>query len=151
VQHWVPNPHFVLSSADGDTLASRRGTRALDDPDRIGSDPHNIVILAHYFPQLVDAMARFPSDDWVRVAAEAGVPLQAVQTPEEALTMDTLLEEGATVDIEHPEYGRIRQAGILYTMTETPGRVQGPAPAVGEHTDEVLAGTASAPSMPAAA
>jgi crotonobetainyl-CoA:carnitine CoA-transferase CaiB-like acyl-CoA transferase len=148
VQHWVPNPQFVLSSADGDTLASRRSTRALDDPDRIGSDPHNIVILAHYFPQLVDAMARFPSEDWVRVAAEAGVPLQPVQTPEEALMMDTLLEEGATVDIDHPEHGRIRQAGILYTMTETPGRVQGPAPVAGQHTDEVLAGTAPPPATP---
>lgn len=139
VQHWVPNPHFVLSSADGATLEDRRGTRALDDPDRIGSDPHNIVILAHYFPQLVEAMARFPADEWVRVAAQAGTPLQRVQTPEEALMMDTLFEEGATVDIDHPDLGRLRQLGILYTLSETPGRVQGPVPSVGAHTGEVLA------------
>ena len=146
VQHWVPNPRFVLTSADGDTLAVRRDVASVrDDPERVGPEPENIVVLAHYYPELAEAFARFPSDDWVAVAAEAGVPLQPVRTPEEALQDGALLAEGAVVDVDHPEHGALRQAGILYGLSRTPGKVQRGAPRVGEHSDEVLAGTVASP------
>ena len=72
------------------------------------------------------------------MARQAGVPLQPVRTPEEALQDPALLAEGAVVDLEHPEHGNLRQAGILYGLSRTPGRVPRPVPLVGEHTDEVL-------------
>ncbi len=140
VQQWVPNPSFAISSADGDTLELRRDVdRVRDDPDRVGSDLENIVVLAHYFPLMAAAFRKFPSDDWVRVAAEAGVPLQPVRTPEEALLDSALEAEGAVTDVAHPEYGSLRQAGILYGLSATPGAVQGPVPRVGEHTDAIRA------------
>ncbi|HEX4218247.1 MAG TPA: CoA transferase [Acidimicrobiales bacterium] len=146
VEQWVPNPRFVMSSANGDTLAHRRDVaKVRDDPDRIGTTPENIVVLAHYFPEMVDAFARFDSDDWVRVAEEAGVPLQPVRTPEEALADPALAAESAVVDVDHPEYGRLRQVGILYGLSRTPGRVQGPVPRVGEHTAEVRAEAGAIP------
>src|SRR5262249_727931 len=140
VQNWTPNPKFALSSADGDTLEVRSDAlRVLDDPDRIPTDPENIVVLAYYYPLMPEVFAKFPSPDWVRVAAEAGVPCQQVRTPEEALVDDALIADGAVVDVDHPEHGPLRQVGILYGLSETPGRVQGPVPRVGEHTDEVRA------------
>jgi crotonobetainyl-CoA:carnitine CoA-transferase CaiB-like acyl-CoA transferase len=141
IQHWVPHPRFVLSSAEGDRLEVRRDVESVrDDPDRIGPDPENIIILAHYFPEMAEAFGRFPSDDWIAVAAQAGVPLQPVRTPEEALQDPALLAEGAVVDVDHPEHGTLRQAGVLYGLSRTPGKVRRRAPRVGEHTDEVLAG-----------
>jgi crotonobetainyl-CoA:carnitine CoA-transferase CaiB-like acyl-CoA transferase len=138
VQQWVPNPAFVLSCADGDTCEVRRDVnRQRDDPDRVDSDLENIIVLAHYFPLMQEAFRKFPSADWVRVAAEGNVPLQPVRTPEEALVDPALEAEGAVVDVEHPEYGSLRQAGILYGLSETPGAVQGPMPHVGEHTAEI--------------
>ncbi|MCU1375100.1 MAG: CoA transferase, partial [Actinomycetia bacterium] len=149
IESWVPNPRFVLSSADGDTLELRRDiTNVRDDAERIPPDPENIVVLAHYWPEMKEAIARFPSADWVRVAAEAGVPLQLVRTPEEALADPALLAEGAVVDVEHPDHGRLRQLGVLYGMSRTPGRVQGSVPGVGQHTDEVRAELALAPVVP---
>ena len=145
VQQWVPNPNFVLSSADGDELAMRRGdVKMKDDPDRISPDPENLVVLAHYHPLMAEAVAKFPSTDWTRVAAEAGVPLQPVRTPEEALADEALISEGAIVTLPHPEHGELRQAGILYGLDRTPGRIQGPVPRVGEHNDEVRREAASA-------
>jgi crotonobetainyl-CoA:carnitine CoA-transferase CaiB-like acyl-CoA transferase len=140
VEQWVPNPRFVMSSADGDTLAHRRDVdKVRDDPDRIGTAPENIVVLAHYFPEMVDAFARFDSDDWVRVAEEAGVPLQPVRTPEEALADPALVAESAVVEVDHPDHGTLRQVGILYGLSRTPGQVQGPVPRVGEHTSQIRA------------
>jgi crotonobetainyl-CoA:carnitine CoA-transferase CaiB-like acyl-CoA transferase len=141
VQQWVPNPAFVTSSADGDTLELRRDVnRQRDDPERIDSDLENIIVLAHYFPLMQEAFRKFPSDQWTELAARASVPLQPVRTPEEALFDPALEAEGAVVDVDHPEHGTLRQAGILYGLSETPGAVQGPVPRVGEHTDDVRAG-----------
>jgi crotonobetainyl-CoA:carnitine CoA-transferase CaiB-like acyl-CoA transferase len=149
IEIWVPNPRFVLSSAAGDTLEVRRKLASTRDDDaRIPPDPENIVVLAHYWPAMKEAFARFPSADWVRVAAEAGVPLQLVRTPEEALADPTLLAEGAVVDLEHPDHGRLRQVGVLYGMSATPGAVQGPVPRVGQHNDEVRGEVATSKDHP---
>ncbi|MDQ1680056.1 MAG: hypothetical protein QOI42_915 [Frankiaceae bacterium] len=148
IEQWVPNPRFLLSSAEGDSLEFRGAVdRARDDPDRVSPDPENIIILAHYFPEMAAAVAKFPSDDWVRVGAQAGVPLQPVRTPEEALQDPTLRAEDAVVDVAHPEYGSLRQAGILYGLSATPGRVQGPVPRVGEHTEAIRAEAAAQPTV----
>jgi crotonobetainyl-CoA:carnitine CoA-transferase CaiB-like acyl-CoA transferase len=99
-----------------------------------------------------DAFARFPSADWVRVAAQANVPLQPVRTPEEALQDPALLADGAVVDVPHPVHGTLRQAGVLYTLDKTPGRVGGPVPRPGEHDAELRAEAATtrtpAPRLP---
>jgi crotonobetainyl-CoA:carnitine CoA-transferase CaiB-like acyl-CoA transferase len=138
IEQWVPNPNFLLSSADGDTLAVRDGSSNVrDDPNRIEPDPYNLVVLAHYFPLMAEAVARFPSDDWVRVAAQAGVPLQSVRTPEEALCDPALIADGAVADVASREHGQLRQVGLLYGLDKTPGRVHGGVPAVGEHTEVV--------------
>ncbi len=138
IQNWVPNPNFLLSSADGDAIEFRGGVnRVRDDPDRVPPDSENIVVLAHYFPEMAQAVSRFASDQWVDVAEEAGVPLQLVRTPAEALQDPSLLAEGAIVEVVHPEYGPLRQLGVLYGMSRTPGRVQGSVPAAGEHTEEI--------------
>ena len=151
IEQWVPNPRFILSSADGDTLALRRGIdNVRNDPDRLGTAPENIVVLAHYHPELVEAVARFDSEDWVRVGREGGVPLQPVRTPEEALCDPALLAESAVVDVEHPEHGVLRQVGILYGLSKTPGRVQGPVPLVGEHTEALRAEARQTPAVSAA-
>jgi crotonobetainyl-CoA:carnitine CoA-transferase CaiB-like acyl-CoA transferase len=140
IESWVPNPLFALASADGDTLAFRgESNRVRDDPARIPPDPENIVVLAHYFPAMAEAFARFPSEEWVEVARQAGVPLQPVRTPEEALEDEALVADGAVVEIDHPEHGPLRQAGILYGLSTTPGRVQGPPPFSGAHTAEIRA------------
>ncbi len=140
IEQWVPNPQFALNSANGETLAFRSEfDRVRDDPSRIPQDPENIVVLAYYHPLMAEAFSKFPSQEWVDVAREAGVPLQPVRTPEEALADPALFEEGAVLDFDHPEHGPLRQAGILYGLSETPGRVHGRVPAAGAHTAEIRA------------
>ena len=47
---------------------------------------------------------------------------------------------GLVAEYAHPLYGRTRQFGNLIDFSETPGRIAGPAPLVGQHTREVLDG-----------
>lgn len=140
VQNWVPNPSFTLGVSQGAELnVHDRITKPTDDPSRIGPDYSELVVLAHYHPEMKAAYARFPADDWVAAAAEAGVPLQRVRSPEEALGDAALLAEGIVVELDDPEVGPIRHVGLVTAMSATPGKIRGPAPTVGQHTDEILA------------
>ena len=140
VQNWVPNPSFALGVSQGDALSvDDRINKPTNDPSRIGPDYSELVALAHYHPQMAAAFARFDADDWVATAAEAGVPLQRVRSPEEALSDPALIDQGLVVTLDDPEVGRIRHVGAVVDMTSTPYAVGGPAPLVGQHTDEILA------------
>ena len=41
-------------------------------------------------------------------------------------------------DYEHPLLGAMRQFGNVIDFSETPGRIAGPPPRVGEHTRPIL-------------
>jgi crotonobetainyl-CoA:carnitine CoA-transferase CaiB-like acyl-CoA transferase len=45
---------------------------------------------------------------------------------------------GLVVEYEHPIMGNLRQFGELVNFSDTPARVFGPPPRVGEHTLEIL-------------
>jgi crotonobetainyl-CoA:carnitine CoA-transferase CaiB-like acyl-CoA transferase len=42
------------------------------------------------------------------------------------------------VEWEQPALGTVRQLGVPVKLSRTPGTVHTPAPALGEHTEEVL-------------
>ncbi len=45
---------------------------------------------------------------------------------------------GLVAEYEHPILGTMRQFGSLIDFSETPGKIHGPPPLVGEHTREIL-------------
>jgi crotonobetainyl-CoA:carnitine CoA-transferase CaiB-like acyl-CoA transferase len=42
------------------------------------------------------------------------------------------------VEMEHEGVGKVKMAGCPVKFSETPSGIQGPAPALGQHTEEVL-------------
>ena len=140
IQNWVPNPSFALGVSQGDTISvDDRINKPTDDPTRIGPDYSELVVLAHYHSQMKAAYAKYPSKEWLEAAAQVGIPMQPTRRPEDALNDQALIDEGIVVTLDDPEVGPIRQVGIVYGMSKTPGKVQGPAPTIGQHTDEILA------------
>ena len=139
IQNWVPNPSFTLGVSEGDAINVDGVNKPTNDPSRIGPDYSELVVLAHYHPQMKEAYAKFPAQDWLDAAAQVGIPMQPARRPEDALNDAALIDEGIVVTVDDPEVGPIRHVGLVYEMTKTPGKVQGPAPTVGQHTDELLA------------
>jgi len=140
IQNWVPNPSFALGVSQGDTISvDDRINKPTDDPTRIGPDYSELVVLAHYHAQMKAAYAKYPSKEWLKAAAQVGIPMQPTRRPEDALNDQALIDEGMVVTLDDPEVGPIRQVGIVYGMSKTPGKVQGPAPTIGQHTEEILA------------
>ena len=47
-------------------------------------------------------------------------------------------ESGWVVDYEMPQFGLVKQIGMLVELSDTPGRIAGPPPLLGQHTVEIL-------------
>jgi crotonobetainyl-CoA:carnitine CoA-transferase CaiB-like acyl-CoA transferase len=145
VHQWPINPFAVVEAAKADHLDNLTEIpRNRDHPARIGMEPEELSILFYYYPLMAEAFSKFTTEDWVSFGARLDVGLQPVRTPEEALQDPALLADGCVAEVEDPELGRIRHVGIVYQMDRSPGRIKGPAPRPGQHTDEVRAEAASA-------
>jgi crotonobetainyl-CoA:carnitine CoA-transferase CaiB-like acyl-CoA transferase len=72
-----------------------------------------------------------------RLIAE-DVPCGPLLRPEEVASHPQVVETGVLVESEHPAMGRIREPRPPTRFSATPAAIGRPAPALGEHTDEVL-------------
>jgi crotonobetainyl-CoA:carnitine CoA-transferase CaiB-like acyl-CoA transferase len=78
--------------------------------------------------------------EWFALLSQDEICAAPVYNLAEAVADPHNLARGMVVDIEHPQHGTIRQVGIGPKFSETPGAVRSLSPALGEHTDAVLAG-----------
>jgi crotonobetainyl-CoA:carnitine CoA-transferase CaiB-like acyl-CoA transferase len=124
IHQWVPLPSFVFgAAASGRVEVTSELTSPRNSPLRIALDPHEMVLLHEYVPQMADVVARFDSKDWVDVAAQVDVPLQPVRSPEEALDDPLLLEDGCVVELPGPGGNLVRQVGRSYSLSACPSEV----------------------------
>jgi crotonobetainyl-CoA:carnitine CoA-transferase CaiB-like acyl-CoA transferase len=105
-------------------------------------------------PDLVDKQFVAPgSDDWREIADvfrsrtreewrafndEHDAMIEPVLGLDEALESELVRAREMVVEIEQPRIGSVRQLGVPVKLSQTPGNAQKPAPALGEHTEEVL-------------
>ena len=68
---------------------------------------------------------------------EAGVPCGRINTIPEVMADPQIQARKMIVELEHPGLGKIPLVGIPIKLSETPGEVRTPAPALGEHNEEV--------------
>jgi crotonobetainyl-CoA:carnitine CoA-transferase CaiB-like acyl-CoA transferase len=138
LHHWVPLPGFILeAAANGMKSAGLTGPRK--SSLRVSTVAEDMVVLHTYQDELAAAVGGYPSVEWVRVAAEVGVPVQTVRSPEEALLDPLLLADGCVTEVDDPDLGAIRQVGRVIDMARHPAKKPTPAPVRGQHTEEVVA------------
>jgi crotonobetainyl-CoA:carnitine CoA-transferase CaiB-like acyl-CoA transferase len=75
----------------------------------------------------------------MRLLQESGVTAGIVANAEDLCARDPqLAARGHFVDVPTPEGDVVRMDGPAFLLSETPARVSGPGPLLGEHTDQVL-------------
>jgi crotonobetainyl-CoA:carnitine CoA-transferase CaiB-like acyl-CoA transferase len=77
--------------------------------------------------------------EWKAFNDEHDAMIEPVLDLDEALDSELVRERDMVVEWEQPELGPVRQLGVPVKMSRTPGTVHAPAPALGEHTEAVLA------------
>ncbi len=144
IHAWPPNPRFVLSAGAGDKLNATPDLTVRQDPERIGLGVEEIFVLDHYWEPMAETVRKFTADEWTEAGAVASVCIQKIRSPEEAFADPLLAADDVVTELDDPELGRIRGAGILYKLERSPGAIRGPAPTKGQHTAEVKAEAAVA-------
>jgi CoA:oxalate CoA-transferase len=76
---------------------------------------------------------------WVEVLNAAGVPCGPVYGVDEVFRDRQVLAQEMVLQVEQPGHGLIQMLGFPMKFAATPCRVRRPAPALGEHTAEILA------------
>ncbi|HXD58237.1 MAG TPA: CoA transferase, partial [Thermoleophilaceae bacterium] len=76
--------------------------------------------------------------DWQEFATHNDCCLEPVLDIGEALDSELVRAREMVVELEQPGAGAVKQVGVPIKLSRTPGAVDDPGPALGEHTDEVL-------------
>jgi crotonobetainyl-CoA:carnitine CoA-transferase CaiB-like acyl-CoA transferase len=94
------------------------------------------------FPEVLDFLRRKfrekTRDQWFEELKGRDICVAPVYSLDEAFADPHVRERGMVAEVEHPEFGRVRQVGIGPKFSETPGSVRSTAPMRGEHTEEIL-------------
>jgi crotonobetainyl-CoA:carnitine CoA-transferase CaiB-like acyl-CoA transferase len=82
--------------------------------------------------------AEHDHDEALRIMREAGATVGPIFSPADAAADEHFIARGVTVEVEDADYGALPMHNIVPRLSATPGVLQRPAPALGEHNEEIL-------------
>jgi crotonobetainyl-CoA:carnitine CoA-transferase CaiB-like acyl-CoA transferase len=85
-----------------------------------------------------DALRTRPAAEWLEKLTAAQVPCGPVLTRNQVIRHPQVEALGLVVETEHKAAGPLRQARAAARFSRTPTEIRGGAPALGEHTREIL-------------
>lgn len=121
-----------------------------DQPGYDSMDPANIERAHEWKRRFRARFLERTVAEWVGDFDKAGVPVSAVRNPEVLSEDPQVKADGMMWDVEHSVTGPQSVVGPAVQMSATPTRVQRSAPALGEHTLEILAEAGVSPAELAA-
>ncbi|MCZ6680785.1 MAG: CaiB/BaiF CoA-transferase family protein [Candidatus Poribacteria bacterium] len=149
-RHPTITPFEVFESADGYVVIAignnelwRKFCEHVNRPELIDDERFstNALRTDHHdelFPILAEMMGQRTTEQWIAALEGIGVPCGPVNTIDQVANDPQVLAREMIVDVEHDRTGPVQIPGIPIKLSETPGRVDAPAPNLGEHTVEVL-------------
>jgi crotonobetainyl-CoA:carnitine CoA-transferase CaiB-like acyl-CoA transferase len=87
--------------------------------------------------KIAPIIARKPRAEWLRILREHDVPCAPVTSRQEFIDHRQTIHNGMRVELNDPELGKTVQMGVPIRLYQTPGAIKGPAPLLGQHTEEV--------------
>ncbi|MET4059522.1 crotonobetainyl-CoA:carnitine CoA-transferase CaiB-like acyl-CoA transferase [Arthrobacter sp. UYP6] len=134
---------WILIAANQDTVFTRLA-RLMGQPE-LAEDPDYATHGARGKRQaaLDNIIAEYTStrssDELEALLAEHGVPAGRIFRPADMFTDPQYLARSSIVTVEHPVLGGVSMQNVFPRLSRTTGTVRWPGPALGQHTEEVLA------------
>ena len=120
-------------------LCHLTGLEELLEHPTMTSNAGRVSIRPQIASRLQAAFAKRTADEWLALLIEAGIPAAPIYDYDEALADPQVKARAVTWQYDHPVAGQTRVIGNLLRFVGHPYPDPRPAPAVGEHTGEVLA------------
>ena len=143
---WLSAPFGIYRTADGH-LALAMGSLAVlgelldlpelaayDTPERAWADRD------HVYRLLAARLPERPTADWLALLATRDVWCAPVQRFDQLVDDPQVAHNQLLTTVDYPGLGEVRVVGVPARFSGTPGTIRLGPPAVGQHTDEVLAG-----------
>ncbi|MCH8345527.1 MAG: CoA transferase [Chloroflexi bacterium] len=109
----------------------------IDDP-RFDSPTLRTEHHAELEPMLNEALRQRTTEEWLREFDAIGLPCGPLNDIPHAAEHPQVVARKMLVEVEHPSGFSLKVPDTPVRLSRTPGGIQGPPPAIGEHTDEVL-------------
>jgi crotonobetainyl-CoA:carnitine CoA-transferase CaiB-like acyl-CoA transferase len=144
-------PYETFAASDGDfviavgndeqwrRLCARAGLEQLAMDERFATNRARVTNYSTLRPLLADTLRARTRSEWVDLLRPAGVPCGSVREVAEVLEDPQLAARGMIQELEHAVAGTMRVTGVPIKLSDTPGTVRTPPPALGQHTTDILA------------
>lgn len=134
---------FILIGGNGDTVFARlceaMGRTELAADPRFVDHASRGVNQTELDNLIADWTRIFELPALLDLLEAKGVPCGRIFRAPDMLEDPQYAARETIVETDHPVFGKIKMQNAFPKLSETPGRVRWPGPALGEHTDEVLA------------
>ena len=104
------------------------------DPD----DPDSIDAIESLSEQIKSILITKTCQEWLAIFDDAGVPAGPVRFIQELTDDEQVIANDMVVVVNHSLAGKVRMAGPMIQMSETPLEAKSASPALGEHTDQIM-------------
>jgi len=152
LEEWTGYPHGAFPCRDGyfsiyggrvywDRIVRMLGEfEVLTDPKWTTPTAQSDPFLKEEFVALLLSWSmQHTKQECMEIAQEYRVPCVAAQEISEVVADPHFNERGFFIELSHPVVGELKYPGRPFVMSETPFRVERPAPLLGEHNQEVYA------------
>jgi formyl-CoA transferase len=88
--------------------------------------------------ELIEAWSSMlPTREVLTIMSEHGVPAGLIYRAPDMLEDPHFLARQAIVTVPHPDFGELKMQNVAPKLSETPGAVRSPSPALGEHNEQI--------------
>ncbi|CAI8026988.1 Succinate--hydroxymethylglutarate CoA-transferase [Geodia barretti] len=148
--HRVSAPYQALRTRDGylnlgaatqptwEQLCRAIGREDLMDDDRFRNPWDRKARERELADLLEETFSTQDTEQWLELLDNAGVVAGPIYNMEQVYRDPQVLAREMLVDTEDPELGTIHNIGVPVKLSATPGRIRRRAPALGEHSREIL-------------
>lgn len=135
---------MILVAANQDSVFGRLATamnrtELIDDP-RYRDHASRGASMAELDDLIADWTRSYEAGELLDLLHEAGVPAGKIYTASDMFNDPHFAARDAIVKLAHPDFGEIPMHGVFPKLSETPGGVRHPGPALGQHNHAIYGG-----------
>jgi crotonobetainyl-CoA:carnitine CoA-transferase CaiB-like acyl-CoA transferase len=132
----------AVSDAEWAGLCRALEREAWLEDERFRTAAGRVVNVAERLRLTAEVLATRSSAEWLERLDAEGVPCAPVLARGEVIDQEQVRVNALIEEFEHPTAGRIRQPRPAALFSRTPAAIRRPAPALGEHNQELIDGDA---------
>ena len=129
---------FVLAVGNDEQWRTFCAVAGLPEDDRFVTNRQRVSSYDSLRPFVASRLRERPRQHWIDALTKAGLPCGSVRNFDELFADPQLDAREMIAMVEHATIGPLKALGVPVKLSDTPGAVRTPPPALGQHTNAVL-------------